>query len=107
MRSVVLATGMSGIGKSTVLAELKHRKHQIVDSDDPGWSVKTRTAGGLEPVWDLNRIKALIDERTGRLFIGGCVANRGAVYGRIDAVVLLSAGRGAAISQRLGPTPRR
>lgn len=91
-RTVVLVTGMSGTGKSTVLAELKRRGHQVVDTDDPGWIVETCTAGGAEPVWDLNRIKALIDEhRTGWLFIGGCVANQGAVYDRIDAVVLLSA----------------
>ena len=47
---------------------------------------------GPSPVWDLEQIKALIDDhRTGWLFIAGCVANQGAVYDRFDAVVLLSA----------------
>ncbi len=91
-RSVVLVTGMSGSGKSTVLAELKRRGHRVIDTDDPGWIVETHTVGGPEPVWDLEQIKTLIDgHRTGWLFIAGCVANQGAVYDRFDAVVLLSA----------------
>lgn len=91
-RSVVLVTGMSGSGKSTVLAELKRRGHRVIDTDDPGWIVETHTVGGPEPVWDLEQIKALIDgHRTGWLFIAGCVANQGAVYDRFEAVVLLSA----------------
>jgi shikimate kinase len=91
-RSVVLVTGMSGSGKSTVLAELKRRGRRVIDTDDPGWIVETRTVGGPEPAWDLEQIKALIDDHcTGWLFIAGCVANQGAVYDRFDAVVLLSA----------------
>jgi dephospho-CoA kinase len=83
---------MSGSGKSTVLAELGRRGHCVVDTDDPGWIVETQTAGGTEPVWNLDQIKALIDaHRTGGLFIAGCVANQAAVYDRFDAVVLLSA----------------
>ena len=88
----MLVTGMSGSGKSTVLAELKRRGHRVIDTDDPGWIVETDTASGPEPLWDLDQIKALIDgHRTGWLFIAGCVANQGAVYDRFDAVVLLSA----------------
>jgi shikimate kinase len=91
-RSVVLLTGMSGSGKSTLLAELKRHGHRVIDTDDPGWIVETHTASGLEPLWDLDQIKALIDgHRTGWFFIAGCVANQGAVYDHFDAVVLLSA----------------
>lgn len=91
-RSVVLATGMSGTGKSAVLAELGRRGHRILDTDDPGWIVETETAAGPEPMWDPERIEALIDDhRSGALFIAGCVANQRAVYDRFDAVVLLSA----------------
>jgi shikimate kinase len=91
-RSVVLVTGMSGSGKSTVLAELKRRGHRVIDTDDPGWIVETHTASGPEQLWDLEQITVLIDgHRTGWLFIAGCVANQGAVYDRFDAVVLLSA----------------
>lgn len=88
----MLVTGMSGSGKSTVLAELQRRGHRVIDTDDPGWIVETDTPSGPEPPWDLAQIKALIDgHRTGWLFIDGSVANQGAVYDRFDAVVLLSA----------------
>jgi dephospho-CoA kinase len=91
-RSVVLVTGMSGSGKSTVLAELRHRRHRVIDTDDPGWIVETHTSSGPEPVWNVEQITALIDgHHTGWLFIAGCVANQGTVYDRFDAVVLLSA----------------
>jgi dephospho-CoA kinase len=91
-RSVVLVTGMSGTGKSTALAELGRRGHRIVDTDDPGWILHAETPDGPEPVWDLDRIGALLDEhRVGWLFISGCVANQGVLYDRFDAVVLLSA----------------
>jgi dephospho-CoA kinase len=91
-RSVVLVTGMSGSGKSTVLDELARRGHRVVDTDDRGWIVQIDTSDGPEPVWNLDRIVSLIDaHRSGALFIGGCVANQGSVYERFDAVVLLSA----------------
>jgi len=89
---VVLVTGMSGTGKSSVLAELARRGHRVVDTDGSGWIVEIPTPDGPEPIWDRDRIETLLDgHRTGTLFIGGCVANQGAFYDRIDAVVLLSA----------------
>ena len=91
-RSVVLVTGMSGCGKSTVLAHLKLHGHRVIDTDDPGWIVQGHAAGGAEPIWDLARVKALIDGHlSGCLFVAGCVANQAEVYDRFDAVVLLSA----------------
>jgi AAA domain len=92
MRSVVLVTGMSGTGKSSALAELARRGHRILDTDDAGWIVARQTPNGTEPLWDLDRIRALVDgHRAGCLFIAGCVANQGALYDRLDAVVLFSA----------------
>lgn len=91
-RATVLVTGMSGTGKSTALAELARRGHQVVDTDDPGWIVDVQSPHGIEPMWDLQRVGALLDEdRTGWLFVAGCVANQGALYDHFDAVVLLSA----------------
>lgn len=91
-RTVVLVTGMSGTGKSSALAVLARHGHQTVDTDEPGWIVQRATSDGLEPVWDLDRIGALLDRhRAGWLFIAGCVANQQALYHRFDAVVLLSA----------------
>ena len=88
----MLVTGMSGTGKSTVLAELGRRGHRVVDTDAPGWIVHAETRDGPEPVWDLDRVGSLLDEhRAGWLFVSGCVANQGVLYDRFDAVVLLSA----------------
>ena len=84
---------MSGTGKSTVLAELARRGHEVLDTDDPGWIVTGgRTAGGGEPLWDLEKVGVCLDRhRAGWLFIAGCVANQSSIYDRFDAVVLLSA----------------
>ncbi len=89
---VVLVTGMSGTGKTTVLGELARRGHRVVDTDDPGWLIEVQTPHGPEPLWEADRVSALLDgHRAGALFIAGCVANQGAFYARFDAVVLLSA----------------
>jgi broad-specificity NMP kinase len=91
-RAVVLVTGMSGTGKSSVLAGLARRGHQTVDTDDPGWIIESQTPAGPEPLWELERVGALLDRhKKGWLFIAGCVANQRPLYGRFDAVVLLSA----------------
>jgi dephospho-CoA kinase len=91
-RAVVLITGMSGTGKSTVLQELALRGHRVVDTDIGGWIVEQQNSDGSEPVWDLDRIHALLDShRAGWLFVAGCVANQGLVYERFDRIVLLSA----------------
>jgi dephospho-CoA kinase len=92
--TVVLVTGMSGTGKSSVLAELARRGHTVVDTDDGGWCVEVPLAdgSGSELVWDEERIGALLDEHTGgTLYIQGCVSNQGRFYPRFHAVVLLSA----------------
>ena len=79
---------MSGTGKSAVLAELQRRGHRVVDTDYGDWI----DASGTEPLWREERIAELLDGHSeGLLFVGGCVANQGRFYPRLDAVVLLSA----------------
>jgi shikimate kinase len=86
--TAVLVTGMSGTGKSTVLAELERRGHRVVDTDHGDWIDRS----GPEPLWREDRITALLDERgDGTLFIAGCVVNQGRFADRFAAVVLLSA----------------
>jgi dephospho-CoA kinase len=86
--TVVLLTGMSGAGKSTVLTVLADRGHQALDTDDPGW---IEVVDG-EPLWREDRIAALLDEpREGPLFVSGTVANQGRFRDRFAAIVLLTA----------------
>jgi adenylate kinase family enzyme len=91
--TTVLITGMSGTGKSTVLAELARRGHAVVDTDEGGWIVDVPQAdGSTEPLWDEPRISTLLDEHASRtLFLAGCVANQGRFCDRFHAVVPLSA----------------
>ena len=78
----VLVTGMSGTGKSSLLAELARRGHRVVDTDEGDWM------DGLD--WHEAKIERLLDEEPS-LFVSGCVENQGRFYDRFDAVVLLSA----------------
>jgi shikimate kinase len=83
-----LVTGMSGTGKSTVLAALAARGFQVVDTDDPGW--KQRRDGDW--VWREDLMSDLLAaDGEPTLYVSGCVSNQGAFSDRFDAVVLLSA----------------
>lgn len=88
----VLVTGMSGTGKSTVLARLAVRGHLTVDADEEGWSQELTAADGQrEQLWRADWMDTLLaGDRRGHLFIGGCASNQGSFYDRLDAVVLLS-----------------
>ena len=88
----VLVTGMSGTGKSTLLAELARRGHHTVDTDDPGWVL---ASGG----WDPGRMDDLLAGHAD-LVVSGTVANQGRFYDRFAHVVLLSA-PAAVILQRV------
>jgi dephospho-CoA kinase len=91
---VILVTGMSGTGKSAVLAELARRGHRVVDTDYGSWGedVALPDAPGSERRWREDRIEALLDGHSqGTLFVSGCVSNQGRFYPRFEAVVLLSA----------------
>ena len=90
---MVLITGMSGVGKSSVLAELARRGHAVVDTDYDGFcEEETLPDGRVEQRWREDRIEALFDAHdAGALFISGTVPNQGRFYPRFDAVVLLTA----------------
>ena len=62
--TTVLVTGMSGTGKSTVLAELARRGHWVVDTDYGDWSEDVPGAGDAEPErrWREDRMDALLAE---------------------------------------------
>jgi dephospho-CoA kinase len=86
----VLVTGMSGTGKSTVLAELARRGFQVVESDDAQWSEWSEADDGY--VWREDLVSELLSrDDGGTLYVSGTVSNQGRFYPRFDSVVLLSA----------------
>jgi adenylate kinase family enzyme len=84
----VLITGMSGTGKSTVLAALASRGFKIVDTDYGDWHEDVNG----DWVWREDRVQELLSiEDAEVLVITGCVSNQHKFYPRLDHVVLLSA----------------
>jgi dephospho-CoA kinase len=79
----VLVTGMSGTGKSTVLAELRRRGHLTVDTDYGGWTLP-------DGAWDEPRMDQLLASHL-EVVVSGTVENQGRFYDRFEHVVLLSA----------------
>jgi dephospho-CoA kinase len=83
-------TGMSGVGKSTALAELARHGFDVVETDVPPSSEWSEAAGGY--VWREKLVnEPLAGERRTTLFVSGAVSNQGRFYSQFDAVVLLSA----------------
>ena len=85
----VLVTGMSGTGKSTLLAELAHRGYWTVDTDFGDYF---ETVDG-ESLWIESRIDDLlsVDDPRDLLIVAGTTRNQVTFYPRFDHVVLLSA----------------
>lgn len=79
----VLVTGMSGVGKTAVLEELRRRGHVTVDTDYDGWVL----ADGR---WDEPRMDRLLHEHAD-VVVSGTVENQGRFYDRFEQVVLMSA----------------
>ena len=86
----MLVTGMSGVGKSTALAALERRGFEVVDTDEPGWTIWSDDEQGY--LWCEDRIAQLLTrDRDVTLYVSGTVSNQGRFYPSFDAVVLLSA----------------
>lgn len=87
----VLITGMSGTGKSTVIAELARLGHRAIDTDgDDAWTAWD----GDDQVWREDRVGELLGEHESTgvpLFVSGTVLNQGRFYPRFTHVVLFTA----------------
>lgn len=93
---VVLITGMSGVGKSTVTARLARTGHRAIDLDTPRWSEYRRRATGLEGnvewLWKEAAVEELLaSHQNGTMFVSGCASNQSLFYPRFDHVILLTA----------------
>ena len=84
----VLLTGMSGVGKSSVVAELRTRGYKAIDTDE-GWC-DVQPDGRQR--WRETAVQQLLDTEDAEiLFVAGCEENQTSFYGQFDHVVLLSA----------------
>jgi len=85
----ILITGMSGVGKTAVIEELRSRGHTCIDMDEPGWSYMD--CDGHQH-WEVQRLaKALSDESESTVFVSGCAEEQAVMYGRFRVIILLSA----------------
>lgn len=84
----VLITGMSGTGKSSLIASLAALGYKAVDTDD-GWC-EPQPDGRQQ--WREDAIAALLaTEDTHVLFVAGCEENQVKFHPQFDRIILLSA----------------
>jgi dephospho-CoA kinase len=94
----ILLTGMSGTGKSTVIAGLAGMGYAAIDLDAAGFCEWDSNGDELWLEGPVHRL--LAEERGGALFVAGCAGNPGRFYGLFDHIVLLSAPE-AVMTERL------
>lgn len=96
----ILITGMSGVGKSSVIARLSALGYKAVDTDYGGYcelveadgSTRRAFGGETEWRWREDRIAQLLDsEDADVLFVSGISSNQSRFYPRFDRIVLLTA----------------
>lgn len=85
----ILLTGMSGVGKSSLLRALKTPENLTVDLDD-GWIAYSEVYG--ERAIDIARVRRLLNENPGReILLAGTAINQAELVPELDGVVVLTA----------------
>lgn len=86
---IILLTGMSGVGKSAIVAALRDMGYNAVDMDETGWSYVDDRG---HQRWHEARLQATIDVAQEDLFfIAGCSESQIRFYPQLTHVILLSA----------------
>lgn len=87
--SRVLLTGMSGVGKSSVIGELRKKGYPAIDMDEPGWSIHNPEGHQL---WCEDRLRTVLaSPETDHLFVSGCAQNQVKFYPQFSHIILMSA----------------
>jgi len=86
----VLLTGMSGVGKSTLLKHLSSDENMVVDLDYSGWIYFDSSTDDYK--MDSDRIiKFINDNSTRNIFLAGTTINQKEIYPHLDFVITLTA----------------
>ena len=84
----ILLTGLSGVGKTSVIQTLRARGFHAIDTDYDDWC---ELADG-ERIWREDKMRELLTAPlTSPLFISGCYSNQGKFAEFFDAKILLGA----------------
>lgn len=87
--AIIFVTGLSGVGKSSVLEQLEKQGYNVVDTDY-GYIKETKHGEIEETVWDEEKVTQLLEKyKHTHLFIFGIYSNQGKFYKHFDYVVLL------------------
>lgn len=87
---IIFVTGLSGVGKSTVLRALGKEGYKVVDTDE-GYTMVQKNGGIEERVLDEEKITRLIMNCKHDLILSGCYSNQVKFYEQFKHVVLLKA----------------
>jgi|SRR5262245_60479590 len=78
----ILITGMSGVGKTTVIRALRALDFRAIDMDEPGWASSDEFG---HQRWDVARLQELMGGLLSEpLFVSGCSEDQVALYAILE-----------------------
>lgn len=86
----ILLTGMSGVGKSTVLRKLQSENSLTIDLDDGDWMYFDDRANDF--LMDIPKLKNFMKMNSDKhIFLAGTASNQSRLYVDLDCVIALTA----------------